>query len=101
MPRKPNTATRERIVEEGHDLMYCAGYKGASMDDVAEAAGVKKANLFHYYPTKEALGLAVFEYATRGFAEKLAMKLGDGSDPLQFVAAMLEDTFSRMRRCEC
>ena len=76
MSRRPNIELREKILCSAHRLIYKSGFKGVSMEDIAEAAGIKKANLFHYYPTKEALGLAVFDFAVQGSMETSPLKGG-------------------------
>ena len=38
-----------------------AGYAGASLSRIAEAAGIRKASLYHHFDTKEALYLAVMD----------------------------------------
>ena len=65
MPGKVNVGARQRILEAARKLFHERGLRGVSMEDVAGAAGIKKANLFHYYPTKESLELAVLDQAAR------------------------------------
>ena len=72
MPRTLNLEARENILRSAMGLIHARGFRDVSMEDVAESAGLKKANLFHYYPTKEALGLATLDYAVRPQREMLA-----------------------------
>ena len=72
------------------------------MDDVAKKAGIKKANLFHYFPTKEDLGLAVVERVTRAFKERISLELAaDGRDPVRVVEKMFSESARRMRENNC
>jgi len=84
MTRKLNVEARRRILEAAHDLFLERGLKGASMEEVASAAGIKKANLFHYYPSKECL--------------ELAPKV---RDPVRAVASMFEQAGRGMRERRC
>ncbi|WP_433782634.1 TetR/AcrR family transcriptional regulator [Actinomycetospora sp. CA-101289] len=52
-------ATRARIVTAAADLMYLRGVGATSMDDVIEASGTGKSQLYHYFADKDALVLAV------------------------------------------
>lgn len=89
MTRRPNVETRRRILEAARRLFAEGGYAGVSMDRVAAASGVKKANLFHYYPSKEALGTAVVEEAAARHAESAGGPFADpGRDPLSAVDAL-------------
>lgn len=53
--------TRERLVATARDLVHAASYADVSVDDVCRAAGVNKGSLYHFFPSKNALGVAVLE----------------------------------------
>ncbi|MBI4423574.1 MAG: TetR/AcrR family transcriptional regulator [Elusimicrobia bacterium] len=101
MSRPQNVEARERILKAAFGLMYARGFKSVSMDDVAEAAGMKKANLFHYYPTKESLGLAVFDFASSQMREKLAARFAQGDDPIELVESMFSEVAEGMEASCC
>jgi TetR/AcrR family transcriptional repressor of nem operon len=48
-------ATRQRIVDATASLTYAKGVEGTSLDDVRDAAGVSKSQLYHYFADKDAL----------------------------------------------
>jgi len=48
-------ATRERIVSTASDLMYAQGVERTSLDDVVEASGTGKSQLYHYFADKNEL----------------------------------------------
>lgn len=102
MSRRPNTEAREKILEAARRLFYEGGYKGVSMDAVAFKAGIKKANLFHYYPTKEDLGLAVFQRACEMHRRTVADRFAAGKgDPISAVRRMFEETGAWMEGKGC
>jgi TetR/AcrR family transcriptional repressor of nem operon len=102
MTAKPNPERRERILHEAEQLFFARGLKGVSMDDVAAAAGVKKANLFHYYRSKEALEVAVLDRFSVSLRERVAGQFAaDGHDPIAAVALMFEEAAKGMRRRRC
>jgi TetR/AcrR family transcriptional repressor of nem operon len=103
MTAQPNPARRERILHEAQQLFFAQGLKGVSMDDVAAAAGIKKANLFHYFPSKEALELAVLERFGADLRERLAAQFAatDADDPIGAVARMFEEAARGMKRRRC
>ena len=49
------TAKRDVILHKSADLFAQFGYAGTSIAMIAEACGVSKALLYHYYPDKEAV----------------------------------------------
>jgi AcrR family transcriptional regulator len=54
-PRKRKKLRREEIVAEATRLFAERGYEGASMGDLAERVGLRKASLFHHFASKDVL----------------------------------------------
>jgi TetR/AcrR family transcriptional regulator len=52
---------RDEIVDEATRLFAERGYEGASMADLAERVGLRKASLFHHFASKDVLYTAVLE----------------------------------------
>jgi TetR/AcrR family transcriptional regulator len=78
--RPKNPVSRDTLLSLALGAFADRGYTGASMNEIASAAGLRKASLFHHFPTKQALYLQVLE----GIADQMASmvadaRLGDGS----------------------
>lgn len=52
---------RERLIEAAITLLWRHGYAAVSVDQLCEAAGVKKGSFYHFFPGKEELALASLE----------------------------------------
>lgn len=66
-PAKKRTKLRkEEIVAEATRLFAERGYEGASMGDLAERVGLRKASLFHHFPSKDVLYATVLEQLLGG-----------------------------------
>ena len=50
---------RGRVLDAAAELFQTRGYQGATMHEVAAAAGVTGGAMHHHFPSKKALGLAV------------------------------------------
>jgi len=59
--------TREQILSVARELIQTRSYLGFSFQDVADKVGIRKPSLYHHFPTKEALGIAVLQDATQAF----------------------------------
>lgn len=53
--------TREAVLDAAVDLFGSRGYRGASLAEVAAAAGLSNAGLLHHFPSKEHLLIAVLQ----------------------------------------
>lgn len=49
----PTQSTRERLIAAAIEVIRVKGYGAASVNDIAEAAGVTKGSFFHHFATKE------------------------------------------------
>jgi AcrR family transcriptional regulator len=61
LERRPEARPHE-LLEAALRVFAQKGYRTARLDDVAEAAGVTKGAIYHYFDTKEALLLRVIEH---------------------------------------
>jgi AcrR family transcriptional regulator len=52
---------RERVLRAAMEIFSTQGYRGASLDAVAEAVGMTRQGLLHYFPSKVQLLLGVLE----------------------------------------
>jgi len=50
--------TRQRLAETGLRLFLAQGYEATTLDQIAEAAGVSRRTIFHYFEQKEDILLA-------------------------------------------
>jgi TetR/AcrR family transcriptional repressor of nem operon len=69
--------TRERILDSAARLIQTRSYHGFSFQDIAEEVGIRKASLYHYFASKDAVALAVLNRATASVTvkmEKLAQR---------------------------
>jgi len=76
------------------------GYAGTSMAEVASAAGVSKATVFHHYRSKRALYEALIGDAFAGFREQIIPLLdaeGDLLDSLRAFTAAHAERLARMQ----
>jgi AcrR family transcriptional regulator len=54
-------ATQKQILENATRLFLAQGYEGTACADISRLCGIAQGTLYNYYPTKEALLLAVLQ----------------------------------------
>jgi len=85
-------STREQILGVARQLIETRSYLGFSFQDVADAVGVRKASLYHHFPTKEALGIEVIRQATQSFKAWDAAKVRTPEAALESYFRMYRNT---------
>jgi len=50
-----SSETREKILSAARKLFSEKGYDGVSMEDIAQASGVRKSLIYYYFPSKDVL----------------------------------------------
>jgi AcrR family transcriptional regulator len=74
------SAKRRQILEGARQVFLRDGFEGASMNDVARAAGVSKGTLYVYFQNKVALFEALIREERRQQAERLCVIGTNGGD---------------------
>ena len=60
-PTRNQRAKAEAILDAALGVFAAQGFRGATLDQIAEAAGLSKPNLLYYYASKEAVHRALME----------------------------------------
>lgn len=80
-PRQP--VERDHLLAVARAAFARHGYTGASMQVIAERAGIRKSSLFHHFPTKASLYDAVFDQLLGDLARLIAVPTPGASWPEQ------------------
>lgn len=91
---------RQHIIDTALSLMAQRGVDGTGMRDLAAAAGLNVASLYHYFPSKRDLLVAVL--AEHGFIDELTAPSQPAltRDPAAGLGAMLDDMLQSMLQVE-
>ncbi len=85
---RPRTRIQERnrgtILEAALEVFSQFGFRGATLDQIAQAAGLSKPNLLYYFPSKEAIHVELLSGLMDNWLEPLRALKADG-DPVDEI----------------
>jgi len=96
--------TRDQLLSHLCDTFRHYGYEGASMTRIAEATGLGKASLYHYFPEgKQQMASAVLDWAMQWFEKNVFGPLKSTHPPRQRIVAMLDSLidYYALGQCAC
>lgn len=79
---------RDAILQAALDVFSVHGFRGATLDQIAEAAGMSKPNLLYYFPRKEAIYKALIGELLDVWLAPLRHMKADG-DPLPEIRSYI------------
>jgi TetR/AcrR family transcriptional repressor of nem operon len=86
----PTEATRERMLFAAMQLFAAKGYQSTSIADILQAAQAHSGSLYHFFPTKQHLLIAVLETYRTGIEPMLLAPAWQSvGDPIERVFALL------------
>lgn len=89
--------TKSKVLSAAHKLVHAKGFGAVSVNDIIEATGVKKGNLYFHFSGKRELGLAILEEASGEFAAFVDKNL-QGASPLQRISHFFDAVFEKHSR---
>lgn len=102
IPEVAPESTRARILQAAHEEMYEHGFQGLRIDAVLKKTQLAKGALYHYFPTKLALGYAVVDEVIMGyFQQNWGEFLQASNDPLQALKDFFQHKCIELQSGEC
>lgn len=80
-PTRIQTRNSETILEAALEVFSAQGFRGATLDQIAEVAGLSKPNLLYYFPSKEAMHRALLTRMLDTWLDPLR-EMDAGGDPV-------------------
>ncbi|MBD3822187.1 MAG: TetR/AcrR family transcriptional regulator [Thiotrichales bacterium] len=95
---KQNTSddSRKKLLDSAFQEIYKCGFQSASLSAILSETGLTKGALYHHFPTKKDLGLAVIdEVIYRALEERFLGPLKNSDTPLQTLLEIIDRTKER------
>lgn len=85
--------TRDRIVRTAANLFHQQGYLGVGLQALCREADVSKSSFYHFFPSKEAVAMAVIEYQLEQMQPALREVAAGQLPPLWKVRASFQQVY--------
>ena len=72
-----SATTRRKLIRAARDAVRATGYAAVGTEEIVRRAGVTRGALYHQFPAKEDLFLAVYEQVEQELTERVAALLGE------------------------
>lgn len=79
--------TRHNVLQAARSLFVQQGYTATSMRQVAEAAGIGKATIYHHFPDKQSIAQALLEDSLSGMDSVLEIVQAEANPRRRIYAA--------------
>ncbi|MEM8739856.1 MAG: TetR/AcrR family transcriptional regulator [Pseudomonadota bacterium] len=86
---RDHDAKRGQILATAARVFAETGYDRTSMSQLAEACGISKANIYHYYPGKDALLFDILDSYLSDLRDRVAEISGAGMSPEAHLRAVI------------
>ena len=94
--------TRDRLVFAAMKLFGEKGFLSTSVQDILREAGANAGSLYHFFPTKQDVLVAVLEMYRLGIVPMLLTPAWDGiDDPIEKIFALLASYRSALEQSDC
>ncbi|MEM9158397.1 MAG: TetR/AcrR family transcriptional regulator [Verrucomicrobiota bacterium] len=99
-PVRQPEETRMKILETALDLFHRGTFKGTSVNQIVDQAGITKGALFHHFKGKNELGYAVVDELLLGHVNEAWVEpLSTSVDPLSDLMAIINGFREEMEEC--
>ncbi|MEL6965716.1 MAG: TetR family transcriptional regulator C-terminal domain-containing protein [Pseudomonadota bacterium] len=88
-PTRIQTKNRALIERAALQIFSRDGFRGATVDAIADAAGMSKQNLLYYFPTKDDIYRSLMEGLLEDWLAPLR-ELDAGGEPIEQIAAYID-----------
>lgn len=86
------------ILDAALEVFSSYGFRGSTLDQISEKAGMSKPNLLYYYPSKQAIYVTVLENTLEEWLQPFE-QLNPAGDPMQelrkYISSKLEMSFQK------
>lgn len=89
---KDHDQKRAQILKSAAKVFSEQGFDRASMTQLARECGISKANIYHYYDSKDAILFDILETYLRDLRDRICANVDEGADPGDRLRQVVSET---------
>jgi len=94
---RPSQGAQQAVIDAAHDLFMERDYARVSIEDILERSGVSRGALYHHFPAKLDLFLAVYRASEMRVIGRIAAQASGAAGPFE---ALVAGARAYLRLCE-
>lgn len=101
---KSITDKRQQIIEVAASMVHSKGYESTSIQDILQAAQIGKGQFYHYFSSKQELGLAIVDYYFENWNQRVIKDILESDKDQKAKIAEMLDFVVQLHRdegCKC
>lgn len=93
MVTRQTDLTRDKLLQAAFNEIHLHGFQAASIANILRDTGLTKGALYHHFPTKQELGLAVIDEVVRGQLDALVFRqLRESKRPIHTLLQIIDES---------
>lgn len=93
MVTRQTDLTRDKLLQAAFNEIHLHGFQAASIANILRDTGLTKGALYHHFPTKQELGLAVIDEVVRGQLDALVFRqLRESKRPVRTLLQIIDES---------
>lgn len=93
MVTRQTDLTRDKLLQAAFNEIHLHGFQAASIANILRDTGLTKGALYHHFPTKQELGLAVIDEVVSELLEKwIFSRLRESGKPIQTLLKLIDES---------
>ena len=93
---RKSATRRDEILHAAAQIFEVRGYYNTSMEDIAEAIGIRKPTLYHYVEIKGQIVAWIHDRLCEGFIARINTRIDEGLSPSECLVTVMTDIFQTL-----
>lgn len=94
---RPPTDTKAKLLQTANDLIWQSSYGHVSVDDICNAAGIKKGSFYYYFSSKATLAVAAMEEAYQDYALEITDIFSSTLPPIERFESLADFIYLKQK----